>query len=111
MFNLCILHPVAPSLAQCVTTLAHPLPTQPQWPNYAAMLDQRMAMSTTRNVNMAYSNSKYIPRLQSLMGIDEMVQSLGKSRNNCRAGRSGDPRHQPGLASRTERPFSLPPFS
>ena len=45
-----------------------------QSPNWGVPLSKTMGMS--QSCNMTGSNSKYVPRLQSLAGIDEMVQAL-----------------------------------
>eukprot|EP00955_Chlamydomonas_euryale_P000857 10055-Chlamydomonas_euryale.AAC.3 len=49
-------------------------------PNYCVELPLTMGMRNTCRYDFA--NSKYIPRLQSMLGVDEMMEDLG-ARCNC----------------------------
>lgn len=47
-----------------------------QAPNWGVPLPDIMGMKN--RVSLGHANSKYVPRLQSLMGIDEMLEDLGE---------------------------------
>ncbi|KAG1675374.1 hypothetical protein FOA52_012293 [Chlamydomonas sp. UWO 241] len=52
----------------------YPNETLPRAPNWGARLPDLMGMRNS--VTMGFSNSKYVPRLQSLAGIDEMMDAI-----------------------------------
>lgn len=52
----------------------YPGMNMPRWPNFGVNLPSVMGISGP--VDIQYSTSKYVPRLRTLAGVDEMIEAL-----------------------------------